>query len=303
MKKNNRLERVSAADLIEQREEGETAGALPPALAEALSAAEKTLAKHDRLAAALAESGRSIPQALALENQLYSQLGAAEVAGDDVDGLRSQLAAANDRRQADVRRRASAAEALLEMENELRGARAAMEQARAQYVSVVASEFRERWNRCCAELIRLHGEARELSRVLSSTITPAAPYCAAVNVVTQRPEVQLLASVEPVPVELTPGMQTLSRTIERLDLAMSIGAGVRQSRELSERYYSQMRSRGLPAQLTGTFEVTKAFNHLGTDYLAGALVSRDLLGDGSLSRLWTPKLIRPLNQPGSTAAA
>jgi hypothetical protein len=276
---------------------------LPPALAEALSAAEKTLAKHDRLTAALTESGRSIPQALALENQLYSQLGAAEVAGDDVDGLRAQLAAANDRRAAAGRQRASAAESLLEMENELRGVRAAIEQARAQYASVVASEFQARWSRCCAELIRLHGEARELSRVLSSTITPAAPYCAAVNVVTQRPEVQLLAPVEPVPVELPPGMQTLSRTIERLDAAMAVGAGVRQARELTERHFSLMRSRGLPAQLTGTFEVTRAFDHLGTDYPVGTLISRDLLGDGPLSRFWTAKLIRPLNQPGSPAAA
>jgi hypothetical protein len=132
------------------------------------------------------------------------------VAGDDADRLRTELASANDRRLAAVRQRSSAATALLELEEELRRARAAVEQARSQYASTVIAAFRERWDRCCGELGALHAEAQRLAKVLHSDVSCPAPYCVALDMVTQRAEVRLIASAEPVTVELPPGLAALA---------------------------------------------------------------------------------------------
>jgi hypothetical protein len=279
--------------------------ALPVALESALAAAQNVLAKHDRFAAALAETGGTISGALASERQLSTRLGAAELAGsDDVPALRAQLSAVAAQREAAIRGRHAATQGLADLGEDLRRARAAVEQARARYAASVVSEFHARWSRCSAELVRLHAEGVELSRVLRFTVACAPPYCAAINVVSQRAEVRLIASPEPVAVDLPPGLQALAAIIGRLDAADGVGAGVRQAAELNVRHHALSRLRaGQQIEMTGVFVVTKPFSILGSTFEVGALLDRSILPDGLLHRFWIGRHIRPLEGFSATGEA
>jgi hypothetical protein len=269
---------------------------LPGPLTAALSAAEEALAKHDRLAAALAESGRSIPQALALENQLYSQLGAAEVAGDDVDRLRSELAGAQDARNAAQRKRSAVVDSLLELETDLRRAREAVEQSRAAYAPGVVADFNSRWAEGCRMLAVLQAEAAALGRALRVEVACPAPYAVAMSVMGDRPTVRFSLPTESSPVSLPPGLTAVAGVVDRLDAAAALGAALRQSAEIDQRHQALARlQNGLPALMTGCYRVTRAFSHCGTTYPVGTLLDASLLSHGELYRFWKGRQIEPLN--------
>jgi hypothetical protein len=297
MKKNNRLERVSAADLIEQPEEGETAGALPPALAAALSDSEGVLARHQKLADVLIATSRSIPEALAEEQRLYSQLGAAEVAGDDdVDGLRSELAGAQDARNAARRQRSAVVDSIRDMESDLRRAREGIEQSRAAYGAGVLADFNSRWAEGCRMLAVLQAEAAALARALRVQVSCPAPYTVAMSVIGDRPTVRFSLPIEPSPVSLPPGLAAVAGVVDRLDAAAALGAALRQSIETDQRHQALARIQlGVPAQMTGCYRVIREVSHCGANYPVGTLLDASLLSHGELFRFWKGRQIEPLN--------
>lgn len=277
--------------------------ALPPALQSAMSAAEATLEKHEKLSAVLAETGRAIPQALAEERRLRSELGAVEVAGGAADGLGRKLQDAAAAREAAARRRASASQALLELGgDELRRVRADLDRARAEYAAAVAADFSRRWDAACRALVMLSAESAALSRTLGRVIETPSPYMVAESVTGGRPTTRLAVPGEAVP-SLPPGLAALAGTIDRLDAAATLGAGLRQSREIDQRHQALARLQGTPGTMAGVFRASRSFSHLGVDYPQGTLMDSSLLTSGELHRFWKAKHLELVDaEPGRAAA-
>jgi hypothetical protein len=271
---------------------------LPPALAAAVAEAEVVLGRYDRLSAALTETGRSIPGALAEERELSSKLGAAEIAGDGADVLRAQLTTVTEDRVSAARRRQSACEGLLQMDGELVKAREAMSRARSEFAASMVAEFHARWNQACRELAVLQAEAQELAAALRTQVTCPPPYTVSRSAATERVELRLMASAESVAVSLPPALVTVGGTLDRMDSAAGMIAGLKQAVDLTEKHRALARIRiGLPGELLGTYEVVKPFNYLGTEFRQGALINRDVLTDGCLYRFWLGRNLRSLDGP------
>lgn len=258
---------------------------LPPQLQSAISGAESALAKYDQFAAALAQTGAAIPAALSEEQRLYRELGAAEVSGDAVDSLRTRLDAAQSERQGHVRRRRAAAEGLLELEGELRNVRAAIDQARAAHASTIVADFNRRWSEACRALAALHSEARQLSQALESPISCPPPYAPILNVATDQWQVRftgVLPEAPPMPAQL----EAVTGAFNRLADALGLVGGIKQGAEQDARHAALSRVRaGMPATMTGVFQVTRAFTHMGVTFPVGALVDRSIFGDSALYRI------------------
>jgi hypothetical protein len=283
-------------------DEGETAAALPSELSAALAQAEGVLAAHDKLASVLRQTGIAIAESLGLENSLYRQLGAAEIGDGDEDRLRAELTDVRDRRDGEVRRRRAAAEALLDLSDDLRAVREQATKAQAEFTSAVMADFQSRWRRACSELAVLDAEARQLSAALRCPVTCGPPpYVAAMNAVTSRCEVRFVGEpVEPPP--MSAPVRSVTGTLDRLDRAATLIAAIRQSAEQDQRHRSLALIRaGMPDQMTGTYTTVRQFDHLGVQYTPGMLVNREIIHDAGLYRLQLARAIR-LADPGAAVA-
>jgi hypothetical protein len=258
---------------------------LPPALAAAVGEAEIVLARHDKLASVLAETGASISASLAQERELTGRLGQAEITGDGVAALRTELSTIVERRQADVRRRQASASGLLGLGTELARARSEVDKARSEYAGTVVAGFESRWARACQELAVLQAEAQQLTTALRCLVTCQLPFVAALNVVRDRPEVRYTGKPA-APPPLPAPVATVTGALDRLDSARALVGAVQQSIDQDARHHALARHRtGMADQMTGVFVVTKAFEHLGSQFLPGALVTRAIVSDGALFRL------------------
>jgi hypothetical protein len=268
-----------------------------------MSETDGVLARYDKLATALTETGRSIPESLASERDLSSKLGAAEIAGDGADVLRAQLTTVTEDRVSAARRRQSACEGLLQMDGELAKARERMSRVQSEIAAGTIQEFSRRWTEACRALVMLRAEATVLAKVLGVTVPVPPPYSAHMNLIHGTPELRPVEPADSIqPASLPPALATLNDIIGRLDVALGACRGVRQSHELTQRYFAMNRGSGM-GEMAATFVVTKPFVYLGSEFEAGVLVNRDVLPVGALHRFWLGKCVRPLDQPGSEAAA
>jgi hypothetical protein len=260
------------------------------------------LARHDKLAAVLIQTSVSISESLAQERSLDAALGAAEVGGGDMDRLRSQLADVRIRREDDVRRRRAAITGLLDLSEELRVERAEAARQQGEMATTIVADFRSRWDAACAQLTALRCEAGVLATALRCTIGTPSPYTATISPITGNPELRPVAT-SPLPeVSLAPAVAEVSGRLDRLDSALGLLAGIRQAAEQDSRHRSLCVVRRVPSEMLGTFEVLRPFTHLTTEYRAGMLVSRDVVGDGGLYRLQIGRTIRQ-TEAGRPASA
>jgi hypothetical protein len=160
------------------------------------------------------------------------------------------------------------------------------------------AEYHARWNQACRELAVLQAESQQLAAALRTQVTCAPPYTVSRSAATERVELRLITSAEPVPVSLPPTLVTVGGTLDRLDSAAGLIAALKQAVDLSERHRALSRIRiGLPGELLGTYEVVKPFTYLGTEFRQGALINRDVLTDGCLYRFWLGRDLRSLDGP------
>ena len=97
-----------------------------------------------------------------------------------------------------------------------------MREAQAAFARSVVAEFSQRWQQACSTLVRLQREAKMLGDILRVTVATPSPYVVSTNVVSQHPEVHLVAdqiAVEAPPAALTP----LTEILDRLDARERIG--------------------------------------------------------------------------------
>lgn len=152
------------------------------------------------------------------------------------------------------------------------------------------------------EFIPLWGFFVFLSVALHATIPTPAPYVATTSVVTGAPEVRPVSA--PIPeVSLPPALAAVSTVIGKLDAATGLLAAIAQSRDLTDRHRALARARvGMSPTLPGVFETLKQFDHCGSHFAPGALVSRDLIPDGVLHRLVTGRVIGLIDASVASAA-
>ena len=259
--------------------------------------AQGALAKAEKFASVLRETHHAISRALSEEQRLYGAVGAAEVSGGDADVAHARLDTTRRGREADVRRRSAAAEGLLELGAELRSVRAQVEQKRAELAGEVVSEFVNRWNSCCRELASLYNEGAQLSSVLRAKVPTPPPYSATTNIVTGVAEVRLSWPLESQSVTLPPELAAVSTTIDRLDAALALIAGIRQTQQLDERCHALSLQRGTAREFAGAYRVAQMFTCLsdGLNFEAGELVDASLCGPGTLQRLsQSGRFLRPV---------
>jgi hypothetical protein len=249
--------------------------------------------RFELLQGVMIDTGASIPRLLAEQRDLGQELGRCEITGENIEATKARLDSINSALASAARQRSSASEGLLAMNNELRAARAAATQSLQQVAQLVISDFGMRWDSAVAALAKLHAEASALSRI-GIPVQPSPPYVAGLSPDGSRWLVNFIGQVVedvPLPEQVT---QYVTR-IGQIDSALALCAAVVQSVELNESHLALSRIRqGLPAQMTGTFEVLRPFDFCGSNFAVGSLVSRHLLLDGVLYRYWLAKCVQPL---------
>jgi len=283
-----------------------TTNELPHDLSNAITAAQSTLLRAEKLAEVMRATGTEISSALAEERQLNAELGRAEIDGGAIKTLHDRLNVIVSERAAAGRRRSAASEALLHADAELTEARQTLDRARQLYATGVIAEFTARWQAACDVLAGLRAEAESLSRALGVPVPTPPPYVAGTNRITDRPELRPVAAgglIEPPP--LPPALAVVAGVLDRIDSARGLSQSVRQGAQLTQSYFALARERGgMKAEMAGIFEVTREFELFGTTFTIGMLVDRTVLcGEGMLQRFWTGRRVEPVSVLRAVAAA
>jgi hypothetical protein len=265
------------------------------------TSADSVLTRYQQYAAALVDTGTSIPQALSTERRLSAELGRAEIEGGDADELRRRLAAVVAEREAAARRRAGASEALLGMADDLRRERAVVAQGLAEIAQSAINDFGLRWARACSDLGRLVAEAGVLGAALRCTVATPPPYVATLSADGMRMLVSFAGHIQPDTVTLTPEVSAITARLDQFDAAGTLIAALGQAHELTERHHALCQQRRAPSRLEGVFEVVKGFSYLGTQFTEGMLLDRSVLPDGALYRFQIGRNLRAVE--GAAVAA
>jgi hypothetical protein len=268
---------------------------------EAVPGAE-VLAAYGQLADALHETSASIPADLAEEARLYADLGAAEVADDDVTQLRSKLDAVRARRETAVRRRAAASDGLAKMEGELLAARRAADEARGRLAGEAVRQLQDEWTQTVERLAEIHGRVQAFQQVMHTQVRLAAPYKAVADLMTGQPALQFTAAAASAPAALPPSLQGLTDLIGKLDIAGGLASAIRQAREADQRHYRLCAERRMNASMPAMYTVTKPIGFLGASFEPGCLVDSSLINVGTLHRFLSGRYItEAASQPAAAA--
>jgi hypothetical protein len=135
----------------------------------------------------------------------------------------------------------------------------------------------------------LHAEAAALTAALRSPVSCPPPYVAETNLVNGRSAVRFSLPLDPQPVTLPPALSQLAGALDRLDTALSMIGGIKQSRQLDERSFQLCLKRGLPTSTPGLFRVVQRFSCLidNLSFEPGVVIDASLVGNGNLQRLLT----------------
>jgi hypothetical protein len=262
------------------------------------------MAEFDRLQLVLTQTHDHIPSLIQSELDLNQQLGLAEVRGEDGADLVSQLQQTKLGKESAVRRRAAAAEGILELEGRLHTEKKRLEGERQQIAAKVIEEFQARYQRKVEELQMLWSEGEALERALVCKIQT------------------------PVPARLTPapggGLPTLERIrgnataaidsqvaelagrIDLVDRALARVLGIKQHKDIEQRHFRLATERRQPAQMLGTYRVMSPITSGidGMEFRLGTLVDEHLLGPGNLTRLvQCVRYLRPVGVETKSPAA
>jgi hypothetical protein len=262
------------------------------------------LERFDPLDRALRESHDSIPFALMTERVLAAQIGTAEIAGKDANGLRAKLADVAVRREADARKRGAAADAILGLEGELRAAREDLDRRRQGMAAEITREFLARHDTALHALQVLQAEGTALAHILGIPVPMQIP----AKITTGWHDG--VTRMEPAPppgatVTLPPDLRALLEECAKVDGAISRCAGIRAGKETDQRFFRIAQGRGQGTEFRGVYRVAREFScHLdGMPFPVGVLVDASLIGIGMLARLNTSRSIRPVEVGAAEAAA
>jgi hypothetical protein len=259
------------------------------------------IAQFRRYQGVMADTAAAIPKLLREQRDLGLELGRAEISSSNIQAPKQRLETVTAGLASAARQRASASESLLAMGDELRAARAAAAGALQQIAQSTISDFGMRWDRAVAEISKLHSEAAMLTRIFGTYVQAIPPYVAGLSPDGTRMLVAFAGEVEAV--TLPPQVSAITARIEQIDSGLGLCAAVAQSVELNQSHLALSRIRqGLPAQMTGVYEVTRPFHFLGANFSEGMLIDRSLMLDGMIYRYFIGRTLRPLGGPAVAVA-
>jgi hypothetical protein len=261
------------------------------------------MVRFQRFAEVLAATGSSIPKLLGEQRQLRQELGGAELTGTDVQATKERLDAVSNALASAARQRVAASEGLLGMAGDLRAARASAAGELAAVARSALADFNAKWNRCCAELGRLVAEAGVLGAALRTQVATPPPYTAALSADGMRIQIIFAGPLEADNVGLPPEVAGITSRLDAADSALALVGAVGQTREWDQRYIALQRTRSaaMPV-MSGIYTVVRAFDHLGTRYEVGQLVSTDIMSHGTLHRRWLARELRAVEDSATVAA-
>jgi hypothetical protein len=259
------------------------------------------MGRFRQCAEVLSSTGTAIPQALEAERRLRAELGRAEIDGGDADELRRRLDVTTREREAHARRRASAAEALLALGDELRQSRAAAAGELAAVAKAAADDFQMRWSKACGELGALHSEALALAQALRTSVPTRPPYFAALSADGTKMQVTYSGSLQVDNVELPREISGITGRLDQIDAALALCAAAAQAKEWDSRYVALARQRGGMPVTSGLFRVIRGFSFLGVEFPVGTLVNGDVMGSGLIDRYWKGRQLQPLESAAAAA--
>jgi hypothetical protein len=254
------------------------------------------------LAAALAETGTSIPRLLREQRELRSQVGAAEVEGGDIQTLRGRLDGVSNALTGAARQRAAASDGLLAMAGDLRAARAVAAEALTKIAKAAVDDFGLRWARATQELGRLIAEAGALAAALRTPVSTPAPYIPVLSPDGTKMLVSYSGNLRPDVVSLAPEVAEITHRLDAIDGALALAGAIAQSRELDERHHALCRQRRTVARMDGLYEAVKNFSYLGSEFARGMLIDRTVIPDGALYRCQVARELRAVEDSASAAA-
>ena len=231
------------------------------------------LAQFDRLRGILTGTHAEIPSLLAHERRISSELGLTES-----EELHQQLDDVVEQRQAAVRRRASAIEGILVLEEPLKAERASLEEQRRAYAVQAVEAFQARYTAAVVTLQGLWQESRILGAALKITVPVALP----VTVTTSPVDgvARALPILADVPVAVDPAAAKLGEELDKVDGALSLIGAIKQTGELEGRHHRLSMSRGTANEHSGVFKVLMSFQCQtdGCEFQPGDLIDSTLIG-------------------------
>jgi hypothetical protein len=261
------------------------------------------LARYRRYAEVLTGTGTAIPKLLAERVSLRQELGSAEISGNNIQGTKERLAAIHAALESAGRQRAAAVESLLGMGDELRQSRASAAQELAGIAQTALASFQMRWAKACSDLGCLVAEAETLGAALRCAVATPPPYVATLSADGMSMQVAYSGHAELVPPPLLPPeVLGVTHTLDEIDSALALIAGVGQAYELTERHRALCQQRRTPSRMGGLFLVVKEFNYLGTQFTPGMLLDRTVLPDGVLYRFQLGRDLRAVEDAATVAA-
>ena len=249
---------------------------------DALPPEADALARFDKLAAALHEAGAAITAGLAEEAQISKEQGACDVAGGDVAQLVGRFNAVRAHREAAVRKRSAAVEALVKLEPELLQARRDADEARGRLAGAAISELQREWTETVERLAEIHGKVQVFQEVMRTQVSLPAPYRSVVNL-QGVPVLQFAAAVPPAALPVS--LQAFTALIDKLDAAVALAGGIRASREQDARHRRLAQERRAPGDMPAVYAALRPITHWGATFAAGDLVDATVINTSALYRL------------------
>jgi hypothetical protein len=279
-------------------------------LADALAEAEQLLQERGDALAVLTKSHAEIPRLLTQRLDLQSELGAAEMAGQDSTSRRKRLSDIETALNTQRRMRSASIEQLVRQEDNLDIARAAVESAQGPFNSRIAADLQARYSQAVRTMQQLWAEADQTGAALGTEIDlplpvrVVAPECGsypwsfvdALEVKITRDE------GAPAAVEIDPSVTRLASVRAGLAQGLNHCSGLRASKRLEQRSSPQTQR---PFDANGVFEVCRPFiNQVdGLAHAAGTLVDQSIVTLASLQRGIVAKNLRLVTAGAAGAAA
>jgi hypothetical protein len=285
---------------------------LPPALADALTAAEQVLRDHDRVRAVLIRTHDAIPAALRVRAELQDQLAEAELNGKDTKVLRERRLVTESERLSFVGQRQGAIQALLDGETGLTERRDVLVAEKDQYARKATEAFRVKYDAAVLALQTAWATGDELARAMRCDVPMPLPVRATGGPV---PTISGIGCPESEPVRLhrVPGPDSapppidavaarIGATLDRLGTAIDLANGLRAALRMQSQ--AQMRESLRGWNPAGAYVVVREFicHTDGLPFLPNQIIDASLLGLVSLQRAVASKSVRLLESAEAVAA-
>jgi hypothetical protein len=262
------------------------------------------MAEFDQLQQILAETHDQYPALLECRLDLDRRLGQAEIRNQDSEGLVNQLRQNQAGKEAALRRRAAAADGVVELEGRLRAEKNQFEAERQRIAAEVIAEYEQRCRQKVEELMGVYCEGEALQQAFGCKISMPIPAKLVPSLTGGLPTIERVRGNSTAMIDRR--VMELAEQIERVGRALVRVANIKRDRDDEVRSSRLAMQRGQPTGQQGIYRVISPVGCLvdGLDFRPGQLVDEHILSPGYLAKLiQSIKFLRPVAAETSHVAA